>query len=506
MENLKGKRILILQQRGWGKTIGRALAKRLYNRGCRLAAFTFKKSVHAAVLRQKAVDYDLIINYDAIAENPQKFLSGDNFSLEEICDELGVDSVWQMVLAARYHAFSYKDRYYYSFRQNMPDEQIVDYIKAIYKCAQTFFKEFKPDIIIGFNFVLLPYLIFNLYAEKHGVVMFSFFESKIQGINVAVEHYNINKGPFFDRLDLLNKGVEKSGNIERARQYIEEFKRDFKKIVPLNYLPEKTLFRKFKDELFPYLEILRWLRKRPTDALENIGPTPDNRSPKIILRDYYSSKRYRKFMEKFHYYPFENLNKFVYFPLQWQPEILLEVNSPYVSNQIETARQAAMSLPGDYTLAVKEHPGMIGRRTPSYIEKLARTPNVKVIDYRLPNETILKKAGLIISPGGTTLVEAAFLKEPKPVIQMGNMGMTLCLPNVFKHTDITTLAAKIREALKLNLNTKEYQRNLENYVAAAFDVGHKVDFRKMWKEHLREDFVNVYIKEIERITKKQIND
>ena len=176
----------------------------------------------------------------------------------------------------------------------------------------------------------------------------------------------------------------------------------------------------------------------------------------------------------------------------------MDVVAPFFGNQIETARQVAMSLPDDYTLAVKEHPEMLGLRPPSYIEKVARTPNVKLIDYRISSEEVLKKADLIISTSGTTISEAAFLK--KPVIQLGNLGTTLKLPNVFKHTDMTTLATKIKEILKIDLNTAEYERRLENFVAAVYDTGFDFKYGTVWAKGTGDNMENIwtiYKKEIE---------
>jgi len=130
-------------------------------------------------------------------------------------------------------------------------------------------------------------------------------------------------------------------------------------------------------------------------------------------------------------------------------------------------------------LVGKEHPVMSSMRPPSYIEKIARTPNVKLIDYRIPSEDVLKRCGLIVSPNSTTMVEAAFYH--KPAIQLGNLGTTLKLPNVFKHDNITTLAVKIKEVLELDLKNREYERRLENYVAAAFDAGFEFNYWGVWE-------------------------
>ena len=143
---------------------------------------------------------------------------------------------------------------------------------------------------------------------------------------------------------------------------------------------------------------------------------------------------------------------------------------------------------------------MVGLRPSSYLEKIARTVNVKFVDYRISSETILKRADLVISPSGTTMAEAAFLK--KPAIQLGDLGLTLKLPNVIKHTDMKTLSAAIKKALAMNFDNPEYERRLENYVAATYDTGFDSNYLAAWekgeKEHL-DGIWKAYKKEIERV-------
>jgi len=139
---------------------------------------------------------------------------------------------------------------------------------------------------------------------------------------------------------------------------------------------------------------------------------------------------------------------------------------------------------------VKEHPAMLGFRSPSYIKKIDKTPNVKLIDYRISGEEVLKRADLVISPNGTTIAEAAFLN--KPTIQLGNLGTTLKLPNVFKHTDMTTLTTKIKEVLKIDLNTAEYERRLENFVAAVYDTGFDFKYETFWAKGRGDNIENLW--------------
>lgn len=502
MGGLQNKRILIFQQRGWAINIGHFLAKKLRDEGCRLAAVTLKRTTHNFIINQKEVKYDYIISNDDIMARPKDYLQGDRYSLKEICDALGVDSIWPLVYSLRNHVKSYKDKYYYGFKQNVPDEEIVDYIMAVYKMIKSIFDKFNPEIIVVPNIIALPHIMLNLYAEQRGIRMLSITDSKIKGYYVFSHSYQDDKGAFYDYVDGLNKGEKETGSRKAAKDYIKEFRDKFKKpesLVNFEKASSKiNLIKKVKQELSPYKQILRWYIKGPSqNYLESTGITSDYKPPRIILRDHYCHKTNKKFMDHFSYYPFEKLNKFIYFPLQFQPEAITDVIAPYFCNQIETARQVAMSLPDDYTLAVKEHPAMAGLRPPSYIEKTARTPNVKLVDYRINSEEIIKRADLIVSPNSTTIAEAAFLN--KPAIQLGNLGTTLKLPNVFKHTDMTTLPAKIKEALKVDLNTAEYEKRLENFVAAVYDTGFDVKYVTLWEKGEGDSMENLW-----RIYKKEI--
>ncbi|MBF0369959.1 MAG: hypothetical protein HQL52_10940 [Magnetococcales bacterium] len=471
---MKGKRVLIFQQRAWGVGAGHYFAKRLQEEGAELAALTLKQSTHAFTLSQKEVHYQLVVNNDQLMMDPKAYLGEDDYSLEEICQELGEDSIWPMVQSLRNHVKSYQDKFYYSFRQNLPDEEIIDYVKAVYKCARHIFDEFNPQVILGLNFVALPQIFFSLYARTRGCRFVAIHDSKVQGISIFSTDHRYTEGSFHRRLEALNQGQVESDNRQRAKGYIAGFRDSFK--IPLTETPPPPMsaYEKFKDLLRPYIDTVYWLRSKPVNRMANFGPTIDHPTPRIIVRDHYSRKRYRRSAENRRYFPVEGLSKYVYFPLQVQPEHSIDVAAPYFSNQIETARLLAMSLPGDYVLAVKDHPAMAELRPPSYLEKVARTPNVKLLDFRIPSERLLKGAALVISPNSTTLSEATFFHIP--AIQLGDLGTTLKLPNVFFHSDIRSIATKIKTLLATDFHTEAYERQLENFVAAAFDTGLTCDY------------------------------
>ena len=122
---------------------------------------------------------------------------------------------------------------------------------------------------------------------------------------------------------------------------------------------------------------------------------------------------------------------------------------------------------------------MFGYRPPSYLEKIRRTPNIKLIDFRIPGDQVIKRARLIISPNSTTVVEGVFYGVP--AIQLGELGKTRLLPNVFHHSNLSTLSEKIVEVLNIELSGPEYDRQLLSFVTAVYDVGFDVDYVGVWE-------------------------
>lgn len=502
MSQLANLRVLIFQQRGWGLNVGHPLAKRLQAEGCRLAALTIKHNTHLFTTTQTEVTYEHIFNADKVKENPEEFLGDYDVSLTEICKELGIDSIWPLVQTMRNHVKTYADKYYYGFRQNIDDDGIIAYVKAIFKNIRTIFDTFDPEIIVVPNHAGLQHIIFNLFARKRGVRTLALTDSKIGGLFYFDMGYLMDDGPMHDRYEELCRG-EKSPNEAKAKEFIKGFRQRLVKSV-VSRTPAKKLDFKARvlKEVMPFIQCIQYYRTDKSRRHSNLGVTIDYKNPRVFLRDHFMPKYYKWRTCNMQYYPFEKLDKFIFFPLQFQPEASIDVHAPFFNNQLETARQVAMSMPGDYTLCVKEHPAMVGKRPPSYLEKVARTPNVKLIDHRTPSYDIMKRAAMLVAPSGTILSEAAMMHVP--AIQLGGLGKTACLPNVHKHTDMSTLAAKIKEVLAMDLNSEEYEQQLVNYYAANYDVGLEVPYYAIWEQGKPEGtdrLVDFYVQEIRRVTR-----
>ncbi len=500
--SLKGKKILIFQQRGWAISIGHFLAKKLQDEGSKLAALTLKKTTHEFIIDQLDVKYSQIINVDDVLEYPEKYLGDEKITFTDICRELNIDSLWPLIYSDRLLVRSYGEKYYYSYQQNVTDEFIALYIKAYYKVIRDLIKTFEPNLIIMAGFIYEGHVLLGLLGDKYNIPTVSIADAKVPGYDMFVQDYMVHVGPLISRANELNSGLVDSANRKKARQFIIDFEKKFQVPIPIETpVSKENILKKIRHELRPLRLIYEWYTKNSARAnyIKTIGPSIDYRPPKIILRDHFCRKKYLRFANNFPYYPFDNVGKFVFFPLQVTPEMSADLICPIFNNQIEIARQLAMSLPDDYTLVVKEHPAMVGLRTPTYLEKVARTANVKLIDYRISSEKVLKRADLLIANYSTTLFEAALCR--KPSIMLGDSGIFKLLPNVIKHSDMGTMTLAIKNALSLDTSSLEYERRLENYIAAVYDIGFDFKYQKAWErggEDL-EQFWRLYRKEIERV-------
>lgn len=489
-------KVLIFQQRGWGVRIGHPLAKRLSNDGYDVAGITAKKSTHRFILTQSDFTYSNIMSHDKIMEQPEKVLEQyKNIpSLQEICDDLEVNGIWPIINRLRTHVRSYKDKYYYSFRQNMSDEDIIIYFKALYLSLKSFLDEANPDIILTPNFASAIQEVTRLLANKRSIPMVGIMYTKIDGRFSFIGSGFCDEGYFIEQYKNYNYDLSTTEIKQKTQNFLETHAGDKETITVLDTPKRKSFMRMFKDIILPFYLCgkfyLKWNESRQ-NRRRNLGPTLDYRPPYYILRDHFVHLKNKRNALK---YPYDSVHDIVeikpyaFFPLQFQPEEQIDVISGCFNNQIETARLTAQSLPGDMTLVVKEHPSMIGRRSRDFYDKIARSPNVNLISPDADTQKIIQGAKIILAPSGTVLMEAALAKIP--AIQFGEMGITKLLPNITRHTDFTSLSDKIVEILSKPFDQNGYYNKMRHYVACSYEHGFLMEYVKVWEKGGGEDEID----------------
>ena len=229
----------------------------------------------------------------------------------------------------------------------------------------------------------------------------------------------------------------------------------------------------------PIRMLRRW--RRNSDALNpKVYKTLDNISFTHELKIYFYHYKNLIGARRFNYYDYlNNTSEFIYFPLHVQPEVSTNLWAPYFSNQLEVIRQIAISLPGKYTLLVKEHPIMLGWRSTAYYEKINGLPNVKLIPYKFNSYEVMSnnycKGVIVIS--GTSGFEAILLK--KPTIMLSNMFYDV-LPHCFRVKDIANIPDTIKKMDSLDLSLKENEEKLILLIATLYEQSIALNYSSLW--------------------------
>lgn len=125
--------------------------------------------------------------------------------------------------------------------------------------------------------------------------------------------------------------------------------------------------------------------------------------------------------------------KFVYFPLHYQPEASTCVCAQKYEKQLFFIDSWAKSLPADTVLYVKEHYALIGHRDPHFYLELQKYPNVKMIDPWESSRKLIESAVAVTTLTGTAGLEAMLLRKP---VFIGGNSVYETAPGIIKVDDI----------------------------------------------------------------------
>lgn len=132
------------------------------------------------------------------------------------------------------------------------------------------------------------------------------------------------------------------------------------------------------------------------------------------LREVYYTELFQIYRKKIFVNPdLNNISSpFILYTLHKQPEASVDVLGSYYSNQIETIKAIARSLPTDVKLFVKEHQNSIGDRSIKYYKEIKKIPGVVLIDPYINSHDLIKRANLVVTISGTIAYESALYKVP----------------------------------------------------------------------------------------------
>lgn len=275
-------------------------------------------------------------------------------------------------------------------------------------------------------------------------------------------------------------------------------------------------------EVLKISQMLRWFKKfflstdLYTDNIYSFGQTRWN----VLVEglSLYLKKIYREqFMKKNFKKSIESDTHFVYFPLHYEPEMVLLTDTPFYTDQIQVITNISKSLPIDYKLYVKEHPSMrlVGWRKTSYYKQIMELPNVELIHPSIPSSVMIEKCAIVACVAGSTGLEAAFYGKCSIIFSDVIYDVISCVHKVNNVKDIPRIVQECLEDKVSIDDLNEYVRlveensfefdifNIYNQVYKTFYENGLVSNVFIKKETM-EDFLRENKMELEKVAKEHI--
>jgi hypothetical protein len=287
-------------------------------------------------------------------------------------------------------------------------------------------------------------------------------------------------------------------NRDRAKRYIETFRKNFELLLPQIASKNKSLanLNPLSFTLKMFITSLKYCYRNLTRKLPDFASTDHieryafNNIPNL------SDKLKNQWDEYFHirYDDFDPEQDYYYFPMHTEPEaVVLYWGDGIYKNQIKLIENIAGQLPPNCFLYVKYHPVMKDERNYIDYKRIKAIPNVKLLGQNTPGKLIISKCKGILTINGTSGFEAILLN--KPVYVFGNSFYDLS-DRVFKVINIRDLRVLLYENHKKTFNDDE---KLYRFVYAFLKISHSgyTAYYSNYKELLN---IN-HMKNVEEIAK-----
>lgn len=386
---------------------------------------------------------------------------------------------------------AYTDRYFYKkwnkYYQYDIDEILV-LLERICRLCEEVLEEVKPDY----------FLIKAPGAYHHNLIYRVCKENGIKTLILVPDRFGYRSLILSDPSKFDSLKISEVNKVKRTKSELEE------------YLEQYSTSKQQKEgvdnfEVLKISQMLRWfykffLSKDPyTINISSYGQT----RWKVLVEGLSLSikKIYReRFMEKNFKTRIESDTPFVYFPLHYEPEMILLTYTPFYTDQIQVITNLAKSLPMGYKLYVKEHPAMklVGWRKISYYKQIMELPNVELIHPSISSKEMIEKCSMVACVAGSTGLEAAF--HGKCSILFSNVMYDI-LSCIHKVDIIENLPKIVRECLNDQVNIDD----LNEYVNLVEENSFKFDIFNIYNKVYKTFYENGLVSNV-TIEKETMED
>jgi hypothetical protein len=264
-----------------------------------------------------------------------------------------------------------------------------------------------------------------LTGKKHGVRYLS--QMLARGLDGT--HHFITADPFQLNAD-FDPGYRHKDYLPETHDRAVRFLRDFEEIdAKPEYMAASGKWPRFSLNFLklPFIYLKKRISRKYNDPYAYLyyRQYAAVLQPILFYFRYLFNRRYFRLPEPG--------QKFVLFPLHFQPEASTCVCAAKYEKQLFFIDSLAKSLPSDTVLYVKEHTAFLGHRASSFYRALQNYPNVVLIDPWASTRALIQASQAVTTLTGTAGWEAMLLQKP---VVVGGTVFYENAPGVMRAEDI----------------------------------------------------------------------
>ncbi len=368
-------------------------------------------------------------------------------------------NLWEMACNDRMF-YLYND--YHKFTSN----EILRILELECRNFEKILDEVQPDFLITPETALRPHSLFHKMCKSRGIHI------------LMLNHANFENYCYISKDRHKMNFIDDFNNIKSDNLTLDDLLNRLKSFQLSNHLT--NYYKQQKNSISDKIKAaIQFLFISSNDNIKTHYTYFGRKKLRVLIKEIIFSlkRRYREFFIN------NNFSKNTYFetpiiflPLHQEPERSLLIAAPFFTNQIETIRHVAKSIPMGHTLVVKEHPSQgpaRGWRQISDYKDMLDIPNTIFLHPSISSEEIIQKSSLVISVGGTSSFEAAFYG--KPSIIFADMDYAL-LPSVSRLKSLNELPNLISESLSLKIDPSFLEKYIKILEKNSFEFNY-LDFK-----------------------------
>lgn len=410
-------------------------------------------------------DYPLLKEWEIV--NNSKRLQLDPELLERYGEKLGDPTLWSPVICDRRIYSGDYCKVTQDYKPRYSEYRIKQILQSAVVEIERFIEDIQPDLILSFVPVTFGDYLFHSFANSRGIRYLHLKSTKIENNVTLSSNIFEQPGHIYRRYYEIQDGTGKSDFHSKATVYYNSsINRDLKYEGVVQNTGRQG--KKLKSMAAVPFRLIKSL------GAQVMRPDNDHHVPNLFITQLYQSvikpwREYRTHRKLQGLYVgeerFADL-KYVFFPLNTEPEIALSVYGRYYLNQIELARNIAQNLPINMYLLIKDHPRSIGQRSLRYYEKLLEIPNVLMASPYMGSDALIRHASAVVVVSGFIGFEAV-MKE-KPVITLGHCPYNILPDTMVRYVDnIKDFGFVFREFV----DSYRFQKQaVINYIAATMEM------------------------------------